>query len=163
MRDLFRHGHVVRLHVKDEEPCLVRRDGGWIAEFGSVNVETFSEDRVQSGKGQRQPARRAQKLAPLDSSEPRFSFGASKDFVLEMLLFRRLWNWKELLVRDGLGRNGQIAAKPRVQIRFADPAVARNWFEGRGGSLRVRRGTLLAILKPIARTIRLGYGADNLD
>src|ERR1700730_3381339 len=145
MRDLFGHGDVMRLHVKDEEPRLVCRDGGWIAQLGGVNAETLSVDRVQSGKGQRHPARRAQKLAPIDSSEPRFSFGTGKDFVLEALLFRRLRNRKELLVRDGLRGDGQIAAEPCVEIRFADPAVARNWFGGGGSSLGVRHVTLLAV------------------
>ena len=46
MRDLLGHGHVMRLHVKDEEPRLVRRDGGWIAQLGGANTETLSVDRV---------------------------------------------------------------------------------------------------------------------
>src|SRR5579864_3626223 len=126
MRDLFGHGHVMSLHIKDEELRLVGRDGGWIAQLGGVNAETLSVDRVQSGKGQCHSARRSQKLAPIDPSEPRFSFGAGKDFVLKALLLRRLRNRKELLVRDGLRGDGQIAAEPCVQFRLADPTVAPN-------------------------------------
>src|SRR5258708_14317557 len=81
--------------------------------------------------------------------------------MFEALLFRRLRNRMELLVRDGLRGNGQIAAEPCVQIGFADPAVTRNWFGGRGSSLQVRHAHLLATLQPLFRPIPAGESTHH--
>src|SRR4029077_759146 len=110
----------MRLHVKDEEPRLVRSNSARIAQFGGINAETSAVDGIHRGKCHRHTARRAKKLAPVRSRKAYLSFSTSNDFVLDPFLFRSLRNWVELLVRDGLRRDGQIAAEPCVQIRFAD-------------------------------------------